>query len=99
MIASRPTADTLFETWERNHWNPYEITFEQDHDEWAALPGWFREKLTGVLQTFVIGEHTGLDLLSPVLAGATSEVGLRFLGTQVADEARHSVFMFLLAPS
>lgn len=96
IIQSRPTADTLFETWERNHWDPYAISFEQDHDEWHALPQWFRSKLSDVIQTFVIGEHTGLDLLSPVLAGATTEVGLRFLGTQVADEARHSVFMFRL---
>lgn len=97
VIASKPTARILFETWELNHWDPHQISFEADVRDWLVLPASFRSKITRVLQAFIIGEHTGLDLLSPVLAGAPSEVDLRFLATQVADEARHSVFMFKLS--
>lgn len=96
VITSRPTATALFESWEKNHWDPFAITFEQDHAEWNSLPEWLRGRIETIIKTFVIGEHTGLDLLSPVMAGATSETGLRFLGTQIADEARHSEFMFRL---
>ncbi|MGH3690540.1 MAG: ribonucleotide-diphosphate reductase subunit beta [Microbacterium sp.] len=96
VIASQPTAARLFETWEKNHWNPFEISFERDHAQWQRMPEWLRARLSTVIRTFVIGEHTGLDLLSPVLAGATTESGLRFLATQVADEARHSAYMLRL---
>lgn len=96
VIASRPTPTALFESWEKHHWDPFAITFEQDHDEWSQLPSWLRGRIEPVIRMFVIGEHTGLDLLSPVLAGAPAETDLRFLATQVADEARHSEFMFRL---
>lgn len=96
VISSQPTAGRLFGTWERNHWNPFEISFERDHFQWQRMPEWLRARLSNVIRTFVIGEHTGLDLLSPVLAGATTESGLRFLATQVADEARHSAYMIRL---
>lgn len=85
----------LFERWERQQWISGDVSFEQDAVDFARrLPRRLREQLRATLSTFIVGEYTGLDLLSPVMLGAQDESDLVFLGTQIADEAQHASLMF-----
>jgi len=87
----------LYGRWERQQWSADDISFGQDrHDFDHRLPRRFREQLRGAIATFIVGEYTGLDMLAPVMLGARAEDDLVFLGTQVADEARHARLMFRL---
>jgi ribonucleoside-diphosphate reductase beta chain len=56
-----------------------------------------RDRFARVMHTFIIGEYTGLELLGPILGSCPGEDDLLFLGTQVADESRHTMVMARIA--
>jgi hypothetical protein len=88
----------LYPRWERQHWLVEDVELGPDRDDWASrLPRTLRDRLRVVVQTFIIGEYTGLELLGPILSSCPDEDDLVFLGTQVADESRHTVLMKRLA--
>lgn len=85
----------LFRRWEKQHWSSSDISLERDAIEFARrVPRRHRKDLEYHFASFIVGEYTGVDLLTPVLGGAHSEEDLLFLSTQSADEALHSRFMF-----
>ncbi|KXK63966.1 hypothetical protein AWW66_00545 [Micromonospora rosaria] len=92
----RPSPADLYERWERQQWRAEDIPLEPDRDRFDQLSEGHRRYLTATIHTFIVGEYTGLDLLGPILAGAPAEADLLFLGTQVADEARHTRLMLRL---
>ncbi|WP_123459513.1 ribonucleotide-diphosphate reductase subunit beta [Streptomyces sp. PanSC19] len=88
----------LYRRWERQQWIASDIDLERDRHHWNNLlgPG-TRDSLSAFVTSFLIGEYTGLDLMSPVLAACPDEEYLVYLATQAADEARHTVFVSRLA--
>ena len=88
----------LYRRWERQQWAASDIDLERDRHHWHRLlgPG-ARGSLSSFVTSFLVGEYTGLDLMSPILAACPDEEYLLFLGTQAADEARHTVFVGRLA--
>ncbi|MGR6975110.1 ribonucleotide-diphosphate reductase subunit beta [Streptomyces cynarae] len=88
----------LYRRWERQQWLASDIDLEQDRRHWNRLlsPG-ARTSLSSFVTSFLVGEYTGLDLMSPILAACPDEEYLLYLGTQAADEARHTVFVSRLA--
>jgi ribonucleoside-diphosphate reductase beta chain len=87
----------LYRRWERQQWLASDIDLERDHRHWTLLSPGTRDSLSFFLTSFLIGEYTGLDLMSPILAACPEEEYLVYLGTQAADEARHTVFVSRLA--
>lgn len=85
----------LYRRWEAQQWSADAVGLERDRESFRRrLPRALRRQLEAAIATFIVGEYTGLDLLSPVLLGAPDEEDLVFLGTQVADESRHARLMF-----
>ncbi|MFC6880901.1 MULTISPECIES: ribonucleotide-diphosphate reductase subunit beta [Actinomadura] len=98
VLAGRPDARGLYRRWERQQWSAEEVELGPDGEEWAhRMPRVLRDRLTRVMHTFVVGEYTGLELLGPILASCPGEHDLLFLGTQVADESRHTAMMARIA--
>jgi hypothetical protein len=85
--------DRLYRLWEQHAWSATEIDLSTDRREW-------RERLTdrqrdGILWNygmFLVGEDAGMRALTTVLDTDTAFPERMFLGTQIADEARHHVF-------
>lgn len=82
----------LYVRWEKQNWSAHSLDFTQDAADWAALDPAMQERLLWVTSLFFIGEEavTG-SLAAWVLAAPTHDMEM-FLSTQVADEARHTVF-------
>lgn len=97
LIRTRPTYRALYRSWERQQWSAEALSFERDARHWTRLPDPVRNRLERLVNNFLVGEYTGLDLLGPILAGAPDEDALVYLGTQVADESRHTRLMARLA--
>jgi ribonucleotide reductase beta subunit family protein with ferritin-like domain len=83
----------LYRRWETQQWAAEAVPLAADRDEFEALPPLIRQKIRELVYTFVVGEYTGLDLLGPILGGCPDEQSLIYLGTQVADESRHTVLL------
>ena len=96
-VGSRPTYKTLYRSWDRQHWSAEELELERDAEHWQRLPQKTKGRLERIVRHFLIGEYTGLDLLAPIAIGAPDEASLIFLGTQSADESRHTRLMDRLA--
>jgi hypothetical protein len=95
IAARRLVPRQLYSRWERQQWSADEVNLDVDRVNFhRRLPRKLKQQLHSTISTFIVGEYTGLDLLSPVLLGAQDEEDLMFLGTQVADEARHARLMF-----
>src|SRR5699024_6689224 len=91
VAAERPKPVELYRRWERQQWSAEELNLEQDRDELRKrIPARYRKLVAESIATFVIGEYTGLGMLGPILTGSPDEHYSRFLGTQLADETRHT---------
>lgn len=92
----RPGPIDLYRRWERQQWSAEDLGLEQDAAMMAdsRVPEPVRALLRETVATFIIGEYTGLDMLGPILIGSPDEEYSLFLGTQVADEARHTRAVF-----
>ncbi|MFE4637729.1 ribonucleotide-diphosphate reductase subunit beta [Streptomyces sp. NPDC056773] len=97
-LERRFTPRDLYRRWERQHWLASDIDLERDRRHWDTLltPG-TRGGLEYFIKSFLVGEYTGLDLMSPILAACPDEDYLVYLGTQAADESRHTVFVSRVA--
>src|SRR5207248_4045349 len=62
------------------------------HD--GRAPAGRRAMLSTAIATFIIGEYPGLDMRGPILPGSPDEDYSVFLGTQIADETRHTRAVF-----
>jgi ribonucleoside-diphosphate reductase beta chain len=82
----------LFDRWERQPWSIAELTLTDDRDGWAGLGQIKREMLRAAIESFLVGESAVTDTLSPLIQGAPTPEEQLFLSTQLADEARHTLF-------
>lgn len=94
VAAERPKPHKLYERWEKQQWSAQAIDLERDRVAFDnELPKGTRDALAESIATFITGEYTGLDLLGPILTGAPEEIDHLYLGTQIADETRHTQLM------
>jgi ribonucleoside-diphosphate reductase beta chain len=95
LLKSRPTPLDLYHRWENQNWSTQDLNFMEDVEQWASMTGIFaglRDELQRSLTLFFVGEQAVTDTLSPLVHAAPDEASRVFLATQLADEARHSVF-------
>ena len=82
----------LYRRWEKQQWAVADLDFRQDVVHWSALSDGQREAIQRTMTLFFIGEQAVTDTLGPILHAAEHEDERVFLATQIADEARHTVF-------
>ncbi|MFI1652576.1 ribonucleotide-diphosphate reductase subunit beta [Streptomyces avidinii] len=93
----QPQPQALYERWEKQQWSAQAIELGPDREDFdKRLPKSARRMIEESIATFIIGEYTGLDLLGPILTGAPEERDHLYLGTQIADETRHTQLMLRL---
>jgi ribonucleoside-diphosphate reductase beta chain len=85
-------ASSLYRRWERQQWAVSDLDLTRDAADWASLPAGIRKVMQNTMTLFFIGEQAVTDTLAPVLHAAPREDERIFLATQIADEARHTVF-------
>jgi ribonucleoside-diphosphate reductase beta chain len=90
----RPELDaaSFYQRWETQQWAVSDLDFTQDRSDWIALPSGIKENLSRTMHGFFAGEQAVTDTLSPILHAAPLADERIFLATQIADEARHTVF-------
>ena len=83
----------LYNLWERQQWATQDLDFSQDKVDWhERIPEEERFQRLYGLSSFFIGEQKVADELGPIMRAAPTETQRIFLGTQIADEARHVRF-------
>ena len=82
----------LYYRWERTNWSVQELDFSRDVEDWRALGADVTERLMWVMSMFFHGEGCVTATLAPWVDSAPTEEMQLFLATQLADEARHTVF-------
>lgn len=83
---------SLYRRWERQQWAVSDLDFATDVQHWENLPVNVRQVMQHTMTLFFIGEQAVTDTLAPLLHAAPFEDERIFLATQIADEARHTVF-------
>ncbi len=83
---------SLYRRWERQQWAVSDLDFKTDVQHWENLPPNIRQVMQHTMTLFFIGEQAVTDTLAPILHAAPFEDERIFLATQIADEARHTVF-------
>jgi hypothetical protein len=96
LAAQKPKPIELYQRWERQQWAAEDVSLGRDQEMLAdpRLPDGVRAMVTNSIATFIVGEFTGLDMLGPILTGSPDEEYSLFLGTQIADETRHTRAVF-----
>lgn len=92
LIAPDVDSASLYRRWERQQWAVADLDFSQDKAQWLTLPEGIRQVMQNTMTLFFIGEQAVTDTLAPLLHAAPYEDERIFLATQIADEARHTVF-------
>src|SRR5438477_7062571 len=92
LIAPDIDSASLYRRWERQQWAVSDLDFSQDRADWLSLPEGVRQVTQNTMTLFFIGEQAVTDTLAPLLHAAPREDERIFLATQIADEARHTVF-------
>ena len=85
-------SSSLYRRWEKQQWAVADLDFEPDRQQWGTLDEGQRDAVRRTMILFFIGEQAVTDTLSPILHAAPHEDERIFLATQIADEARHTVF-------
>ena len=83
---------SLYRRWERQQWAVSDLDLGADKHDWEMLPPGVRHVVQHTMTLFFIGEQAVTDTLAPLLHAAPREDERIFLATQIADEARHTVF-------
>jgi len=92
MLGRDIDAGSLYRRWERQQWAVSDLDLTRDIADWQTLPPGIRHVMQNTMTLFFIGEQAVTDTLAPILLAARREDERIFLATQVADEARHTVF-------
>ncbi len=82
----------LYYRWERTNWSAHELDFTEDLSDWRNFGDDVVERLLWVMSMFFHGEECVTATLAPWVDSAPNEEMQLFLATQLADEARHTVF-------
>ena len=82
----------LYTRWERQSWAVSELDLAGDAAGWGELHQSFRDQLREAIVGFFLGEAAVTATLAPLAHAAPTREDQIFLCTQLADEARHTVF-------
>ncbi|MDQ6917918.1 MAG: ribonucleotide-diphosphate reductase subunit beta [Candidatus Dormibacteraeota bacterium] len=85
-------SSSFYHRWETQQWAVSDLDFSADKVQWANIPPPVQKALRTTMILFFVGEQIVTDTLAPVLHAAPLEDERIFLATQIADEARHTVF-------
>jgi ribonucleoside-diphosphate reductase beta chain len=85
-------SSSFYHRWETQQWAVADLDFSVDKQQWANIPSPVQKTLRTTMILFFVGEQIVTDTLAPVLHAAPLEDERIFLATQIADEARHTVF-------
>lgn len=85
-------SSSLYRRWEQQQWAVSDLSFTKDIADWDTLPYGVRSAMQHTMTLFFIGEQAVTDSLAPLLHASPREDERIFLATQIADEARHTVF-------
>ena len=85
-------SSSLYRRWEKQQWAVADLDFSPDQQQWSTLDEGQQDAVRRTMILFFIGEQAVTDTLSPILHAAPYEDERIFLATQIADEARHTVF-------
>ena len=85
-------SSSFYHRWETQQWAVSGLDFTRDVVDWGNLPAPVQAQLRTTMILFFVGEQIVTDTLAPVLHAAPLEDERIFLATQIADEARHTVF-------
>ena len=91
-LAADMDSTSLYRRWEKQQWAVADLDFGPDQQQWSTLDDGQRDTVRRTMILFFIGEQAVTDTLSPILHAAPNEDERIFLATQIADEARHTVF-------
>jgi len=91
-LDTRVDPASLYRRWERQQWAVQDVDLSVDVQQWSALPDGVRRVVRRIMTLFYIGEQEVTDTLAPVMHSAPRSDERVFLATQLADEARHTVF-------
>ncbi len=98
IVADAPLEDIgagpldLYSRWEQYNWRIADLDLAADRAAWDALPAVVRTELTAGLRGFFLGEVAVTQTLAPLAHAAVRQDYQLFLCTQLADEARHTLF-------
>jgi ribonucleoside-diphosphate reductase beta chain len=92
LLSPENDSASFYRRWETQQWAVSDLDFERDKRDWAAIPPPVQASLKTTMTLFFLGEQLVTDTLAPVLHAAPREDERIFLATQIADEARHTVF-------
>jgi len=73
-------------------WNPDELDFSRDREEWLQLSPETKKRRMWSLRMFFAGEERVASLLAPLVWAAPGKDVEAFVATQLADEVRHTIF-------
>ncbi len=91
-LAADMDSTSLYRRWEKQQWAVADLDFAADQQQWSTLDEGQRDTVRRTMILFFIGEQAVTDTLAPILHAAPHEDERIFLATQIADEARHTVF-------
>jgi ribonucleoside-diphosphate reductase beta chain len=91
-LAPDMDSSSLYRRWEKQQWAVADLDLTADQQQWSMLDEAQQETVRRTMILFFIGEQAVTDTLSPILHAAPHEDERIFLATQIADEARHTVF-------
>ena len=95
VVAAAPSYRKLISRWENQGWSSETFDFSRDAEEWNDDSLWSDEQkrfMTWSLSSFFLGEERVTTELLPFAIAAPTQDQRIFLASQIADEARHSVF-------
>ena len=73
-------------------WNPDELDFSRDRQEWEFLSPEAKKRRVYSMRLFFDGEERVASLLAPFVWAAPNKEVEAFAATQLVDEVRHTVF-------
>ena len=95
IVEAAPSYEKLFTRWQRQQWSTEDFTFEEDAKQWAD-PDFFTDEERKFIEfgfsEFFLGEERVTVELLPFAIAAPKHEQKIFLTTQIADEAKHTVF-------
>ncbi|NKY48743.1 ribonucleotide-diphosphate reductase subunit beta [Nocardia vermiculata] len=91
-LTRRVGALDLYRRWESQQWQAEKLEYDRDGEGWRQLPAFARLPLLATLARFLVGETTVTETLAPLAYAAPERDYTLYLATQLADEARHTVF-------
>jgi ribonucleoside-diphosphate reductase beta chain len=87
-----PTYQELYYRWERQQWKAQDLDFAPDRAQWNAMPPEEQQMRIQGLSAFFKGEECVTNTLAPYITAMPEDDMRIFVTTQLADEARHTIF-------